>query len=275
MALRRRGVGGGTAVRAPTPDPSGVCRGQRARRLAAELLESLRAGAPVPGLSQRASRCGAALGTGGAGAADGGAAAGPAEPIRGPHRRRRGLGLALLATFGGLLWRPAALRLARFDNLRLILLESAPLAAELVTASARLAPPEPLTEPDDATGCGRRFGCSGRASCAELSRPRRFVSDDRRPTRRPRGRLRLRSQAHAATSTSWLRAATVFEHAYCPTPHTSYSVTSLLTGKYMRPLLLQGAGEDSVLGPGCCERTATARRRFSRRPSFSSIRAAS
>ena len=38
---------------------------------------------------------------------------------------------------------------------------------------------------------------------------------------------------------------TLFERAYCPTPHTSYSVTSLLTGKYMRPLLLQGAGEDS------------------------------
>src|SRR5690606_13171204 len=28
-------------------------------------------------------------------------------------------------------------------------------------------------------------------------------------------------------------------------PHTSYSVTSLLTGKYIRPLLLQGAGADS------------------------------
>ena len=37
----------------------------------------------------------------------------------------------------------------------------------------------------------------------------------------------------------------IFTHAYCPTPHTSYSVTSMMTGKYMRPLLLQGAGEDS------------------------------
>lgn len=39
----------------------------------------------------------------------------------------------------------------------------------------------------------------------------------------------------------------VFEAAYAPTPHTSYSVTSLMTGKYMRPLLLQGAGADSEL----------------------------
>jgi arylsulfatase A-like enzyme len=36
-----------------------------------------------------------------------------------------------------------------------------------------------------------------------------------------------------------------FEHAYCATPHTSYSLTSLMTGKYIRPLLLQGTGQDS------------------------------
>jgi tetratricopeptide (TPR) repeat protein len=37
----------------------------------------------------------------------------------------------------------------------------------------------------------------------------------------------------------------VFTAAYSPTPHTSYAVTSLMTGKYMRPLLLQGLGADS------------------------------
>lgn len=41
------------------------------------------------------------------------------------------------------------------------------------------------------------------------------------------------------------REGTLFEHAYCPTPHTSYSLTSMLTGKYMRPLLGFGLGEDS------------------------------
>ncbi|HEU4536477.1 MAG TPA: sulfatase-like hydrolase/transferase, partial [Polyangiaceae bacterium] len=35
-----------------------------------------------------------------------------------------------------------------------------------------------------------------------------------------------------------------FRHAYCATPHTSYSVASMMTGKYMRPLLLQGAGQE-------------------------------
>lgn len=37
----------------------------------------------------------------------------------------------------------------------------------------------------------------------------------------------------------------LFEYAYTATPHTSYAVTSLMTGKYMRPLLLAGAGADS------------------------------
>jgi len=41
------------------------------------------------------------------------------------------------------------------------------------------------------------------------------------------------------------RDGTLFESAYCPTPHTSYSVTSMLTGKYMRPLLALGLGSDS------------------------------
>ena len=41
------------------------------------------------------------------------------------------------------------------------------------------------------------------------------------------------------------RQGTLFDAAYCPTPHTSYSVTSLMTGKYLRPLLALGLGEDS------------------------------
>src|SRR6185503_3923324 len=38
---------------------------------------------------------------------------------------------------------------------------------------------------------------------------------------------------------------TLFLHAYCPTPHTSYSVASLMTGKNLHPLLAQGLGADS------------------------------
>jgi arylsulfatase A-like enzyme len=41
------------------------------------------------------------------------------------------------------------------------------------------------------------------------------------------------------------RQGAVFDSAYCPTPHTSYSVTSMMTGKYLRPLLSLGLGQDS------------------------------
>src|SRR5690606_16639804 len=41
------------------------------------------------------------------------------------------------------------------------------------------------------------------------------------------------------------KTGATFLYAYAPTPHTSYSITSLMTGKYMRPLLLQGAAQDS------------------------------
>ncbi|MCS6899279.1 MAG: sulfatase, partial [Myxococcales bacterium] len=37
---------------------------------------------------------------------------------------------------------------------------------------------------------------------------------------------------------------TTFRYAYTATPHTSYAVSSLMTGKYMRPLMLQGVGDD-------------------------------
>ncbi len=59
----------------------------------------------------------------------------------------------------------------------------------------------------------------------------------------------LGSYGYARPTTPHLDAlsndAVVFEHAYAPSPHTSYSVTSLMTGKYMRPLLLQGIAQDS------------------------------
>jgi len=154
------------------------------------------------------------------------------------------LGLALLAALGVVLWRPAAQSLARFDNLRLILLESAPIAAELVTESARLAPPEPLTEPDDATAVDPALGApAGHASLGFQGRDLLLITIDALRADHVGaygyGRKLTPHFDELATRGS------VFERAYCPTPHTSYSVTSLLTGKYLRPLLLQGTGVDS------------------------------
>jgi hypothetical protein len=50
------------------------------------------------------------------------------------------------------------------------------------------------------------------------------------------------------------REGTLFENAYCPTPHTSYSVTSMMTGKYLKPLLALGLGEDSETWPQALRR---------------------
>jgi arylsulfatase A-like enzyme len=167
------------------------------------------------------------------------------RPARLAGNVRRGvgaaLGLSLLALLSGVLLRPAAQRLARFDNLRLILLESAPIAAEVVTLSARFAPPEPLVTGDESL--------SPTASGSSAS-PLNFQGQDVLLVTVDALRAdHVGAYGYQRKITPHLdalaAAGTVFERAYCPTPHTSYSVTSLLTGKYMRPLLLQGAGEDS------------------------------
>lgn len=165
-----------------------------------------------------------------------------ARPGQGRTDLRRGLlaslGLTLVGLLAATLVTPAAERLARFDNLRFILLESAPIAAEVVQLSARLAPPEPLPEGDEPELT------VGAAS------PLRFQGQDVLLVTIDALRAdHVGAYGYSRKVTPHLDAlaarGTVFERAYSPTPHTSYSVTSLLTGKYMRPLLLQGAGEDS------------------------------
>ena len=63
-----------------------------------------------------------------------------------------------------------------------------------------------------------------------------------------------------------------FDAAYCPTPHTSYSLTSMMTGKYLRPLLALGLGRTRRRGRSISAATAGARRRSIRRRSSSSTR---
>ncbi len=65
---------------------------------------------------------------------------------------------------------------------------------------------------------------------------------------------RVGSYGYARTTTPQIDAlaarGVVFERAYTVMPHTSYAMTSLLTGKYIRPLLMQGTGQDSDTLPG-------------------------
>jgi arylsulfatase A-like enzyme len=154
--------------------------------------------------------------------------------------------LALLAL-------PSARRLAHFDNFRLVVSERAPLAGRAVELAALLAP----VAPEDAVDCealsarerAEHAGCQGQSSVQATRtldlRDRDFLLISIDALRADH----LSSYGYTRPTTPHIDAlakdAVVFEHAYAPTPHTSYSVTSLMTGKYMRPLLLQGIAQDS------------------------------
>ncbi len=149
---------------------------------------------------------------------------------------------------GALLAKPAAHAIAGFDNFRILMLEQGPLLSQVVELTAKLSPPPP-SDPGDCSGEGT--SCWGLVPEADAAR----------------GGIDLRERDLLLITVDALRAdhvgvygyqrpttphidrlaggGAVFLHAYAPTPHTSYSVTSLMTGKYMRPLLLQGAGQDS------------------------------
>lgn len=161
-----------------------------------------------------------------------------------PTRSRPGVVAAVVvATLSAAgLARPAAHRLAGFDNFRMGLAENAPLLGEAVKIAARLAPPPPM----DATAAleiTHRDTSSAAPAPSLLGRDVLLITIDalRADHVGAYGYVRPTTPNIDRLASSAVR----FEYAYCPTPHTSYSVTSLLTGKYMRPLLLQGAGEDS------------------------------
>ncbi len=167
-----------------------------------------------------------------------------------PDKRLRGLRLIatpllLIAAF--CLLRPFGDRLSHYDNFRFLLSEKAPILGRVVELTAELSPPPPLEDGELACG-GAAATCGGgeRAGKGSLDlrgRDLLLVSIDA-----------LRAD-HVATY-GYARPTTpnldrlaaegvTFEQAYTATPHTSYAVTSLMTGKYLRPLLLQGTAADS------------------------------
>lgn len=140
---------------------------------------------------------------------------------------------------------PGARSVLRLDNLRWALLETSPSLAWGVELGALVAPPPELDE----AALGLPLGAPrAPASLSWRGRSILLVTVDalradhvgaygyQRPTTPALDRL--------------AQEGVLFERAYAPTPHTSYSVTSLMTGKYMRPLLAQGVGVDSDLWAG-------------------------
>ena len=161
------------------------------------------------------------------------------------ERTRAPAVLAIAALAAGILAIPyarvAARGLATSDNVRMILLEHAPLEGRAVWLASALwpAPPEEATDAKETASTPgelpRALDWTGRDIVL-------FTVDALRADH-------VSSYGYARPTTPNLdelaREGARFDAAYCPTPHTSYSITSLMTGKYMRPLLALGLGEDS------------------------------
>lgn len=140
---------------------------------------------------------------------------------------------------------PASRSVAGFDHLRYVVTESSPTLAWGVRLASYLAPPPPLDRSLARTPLG---AVRAKGGADFRNRDILLISIDA---------LRadhLGIYGYFRPVTPFLdqmgKEGVVFDAAYAPTPHTSYSVTSLMTGKYMRPLLLQGAGGDSDLWAG-------------------------
>jgi arylsulfatase A-like enzyme len=136
--------------------------------------------------------------------------------------------------------RAAPGELALRDNVRLVYLERAPLLGHAVRLAAWIVPPPPL---EDAREPDPVVAGPGAPGAAFVGRDILLVTVDALRADR------VGIYGHARGITPEIdrlgREGVVFEAAYTPTPHTSYALVSLMTGKYMRALLLQGTAEDS------------------------------
>ena len=166
-------------------------------------------------------------------------------------RRRSSRPVAAVAFAGIVLaaasvaWAPhAAKRIGLEDNLRRVMLERAPVLGRAVVVGNRMAPPPPLE--DDAASDATL------ASLRERKKTRALDWQGRDIVLVTIDALRadhVSSYGYARKTTPNIDALAArgarFEHAYCPTPHTSYSIASMMTGKYMKPLLALGAEDES------------------------------
>jgi arylsulfatase A-like enzyme len=131
----------------------------------------------------------------------------------------------------------AAKRLAPADNVRMIFAEHAPTLGRAVELAAWLEPPPPLEvqETNDSPSGPSELDLAGIDVL--------LVTID--ALRADHLGAYGYARATSPNLDALAREGLVFERAYTPTPHTSYAISSLLTGKYMRPLLAMDLGGDS------------------------------
>lgn len=149
--------------------------------------------------------------------------------------------LALLAT-------PAALvRASLAPNLTFVVAEYTSVTGKLLQLALRVAP-----EREDDEVVGVSAGDGGVTQPAETrsglrleSRNVLLITVDALRADRIGGERGLTPHVDALAAES-----AVFSHAYTPTPHTSYALSSMLTGKYLRPVLeLPNAPREHVALP--------------------------
>ena len=157
------------------------------------------------------------------------------------------IGVAALA---GLTIPRASRSLIGDDNLRRVLVEHAPILGRAVLVAAKIAPPPAIDEDaNEAATTAALVHPSGTPRALDWTGHDIVVVtiDALRADH-------VSSYGYARATTPNIDRLAVrgarFEHAYCPTPHTSYSITSMMTGKYMRPLLTLDTGDDSETWAG-------------------------
>ena len=150
--------------------------------------------------------------------------------------------LVALTVAGAAGWTPtAARRLESLHNLRIVLVEHAPMLGRAVELATTLRSPGAPAAGD---------GAAPSAAPGEVARSLDWSGSDLVLVSVDALRAdHVSAYGYPRRTTPNLDAlaaeGTLFTAAYCPTPHTSYSITSMMTGKYVRPLLALGLGEDS------------------------------
>jgi len=134
---------------------------------------------------------------------------------------------------------PAAL--APADNVRRVFYERGPALGRVVEVASWLTPPPPIADPTSMPAGAGDPVIDLRGRDIVLVTVDAMRADH------------VGAYGYGRNTTPRLDAlakeGVLFEHAYTATPHTSYAIGSLLTGKYLRPLLLQGLGGDSETWP--------------------------
>ncbi|MFO0679387.1 MAG: sulfatase-like hydrolase/transferase [Polyangiaceae bacterium] len=170
-------------------------------------------------------------------------ASGPRSPVL--HGIPMFLSALSLAAFG---WGARTVRGS--DNLRLVVVEHGVGLARTLVVAAHVAPPPPMDEETPDAGRGTPVAGASADATATPARALDWTGHDVVLVTIDALRAdHVSSYGYGRATTPAIDAlaseGTRFTHAYCSTPHTSYSVTSMLTGKYARPLLLLGMGADS------------------------------